>query len=117
MLENSFKIRPICLRNMKVSTLLLKRAASRGLTLAQIGQIICRPDDDDTEPSLLEQIVEKAQQQSVKVVAPKQGKIRKNHSFGSLIGASSNLLPRRSRLLSEESSNIEQLQPNGFSRA
>ena len=32
-----------------------------GLTLAQIGQILCRPDDDETVPSLLENIVSKAE--------------------------------------------------------
>ena len=36
-LESNFKIRPQCLRNIKISTLLLQRGASRGLTLAQIG--------------------------------------------------------------------------------
>ena len=46
---------------MKISTLLLQRGASKGLTLAQIGQVLCRPDEDDQEPSLLEKIVEKAQ--------------------------------------------------------
>jgi len=33
-LESTFKMRPVCLRNMKVSSLLLKRGAARGLTLA-----------------------------------------------------------------------------------
>jgi hypothetical protein len=61
MLESNFKIRPECLRNIKISTLLLKRGASRGLTLAQIGKILCRPDEDDSEPSLLEKIVKKAE--------------------------------------------------------
>ena len=46
---------------MKISSLLLQRGASRGLTLAQIGQVLCRPDEDDEEPSLLETIVDKAQ--------------------------------------------------------
>jgi len=45
---------------MKISSLLLKRAAAKGLTLAQIGQILCRPDDDDEALSLLEKIVDKA---------------------------------------------------------
>lgn len=64
MLESSFKFRPICLRNMKISTLLLQKGAANGLTLAQIGQLICRPDEDDTEPSTLEKIVMKAEQVS-----------------------------------------------------
>ena len=61
MIENNFKVRPECLRNLKISSLLLKRAASKGLTLTQIGQILCRPDDDEEAPSLLEKIVNKAQ--------------------------------------------------------
>jgi hypothetical protein len=35
--EKHFQVRPICLRNMKISTLLLQQAAQRGLTLAEIG--------------------------------------------------------------------------------
>ena len=46
---------------MKISSLLLQRGAAKGLTLAQIGQVLCRPDEDDQEPSLLEKIVDKAQ--------------------------------------------------------
>jgi len=61
MLEKNFNIRPECLRNMKISNILLKEGAMRGLTLAEICQILCRPDDDETIPSLLEKIVEKAQ--------------------------------------------------------
>ena len=60
MLEKNFNIRPECLRNMKISNILLKEGAMRGLNLAQICQILCRPDDDETIPSLLEKIVEKA---------------------------------------------------------
>ena len=37
MLETTFKFRPICLRNIKITTLLLKKAAESGLTLASIG--------------------------------------------------------------------------------
>jgi len=33
-LEKNFKVRPECLRNIKISTLLLKKAAAKGLTLA-----------------------------------------------------------------------------------
>ena len=36
-LESTFKIRPQCLRNMRISSLLLKKAAAAGLNLAQIG--------------------------------------------------------------------------------
>lgn len=46
-LEKTFKFRPQCLRNMRISSTLLKKGAEAGLTLAQIGQILCRPDDDD----------------------------------------------------------------------
>jgi len=60
LLENTFKFRPICLRNIRISSLLLQRGAMLGLNLAQIGQILCRPDEDDSQPSLLERIVDKA---------------------------------------------------------
>jgi hypothetical protein len=60
LIEKTFKFRPICLRNVRISTTLLKCAARAGLTLSQIGQILCRPDDDETVPSLLERIVEKS---------------------------------------------------------
>ena len=46
---------------MKITTLLLQRAAARGLNLVQIGEIFCRPDEDDSKPSLLELIVQKAE--------------------------------------------------------
>jgi hypothetical protein len=74
--EQSFNIRPICLRNMKCSGSLLKEAASKGLTLAQIGEILCRPDEDDEEESVLERIVNKATEcaasikaQSIKILS------------------------------------------------
>ena len=47
MLEETFKFRPQCLRNMRISSTLLKKGAEAGLTLTQIGQILCRPDEDD----------------------------------------------------------------------
>lgn len=34
LLESSFKIRPECLRNIKISSLLLQRGAARGLNLS-----------------------------------------------------------------------------------
>ena len=46
-LEKTFKFRPKCLRNMRISSTLLKKGAEAGLTLQQIGEILCRPDDDD----------------------------------------------------------------------
>jgi hypothetical protein len=67
MLTDNFRFRPECLRNMKVSCLLLKKAAGAGLTLAQIGKIICRPDLDDAELSPLEKIVKKAEELSAKL--------------------------------------------------
>lgn len=60
LLEETFKFRPQCLRNMRISSTLLKKGAEAGLSLAQIGQILCRPDEDDEQLSLLEQIVRKA---------------------------------------------------------
>jgi len=37
LLESKFKFRPECLRNIRISTTLLKKGAAAGLTLAQIG--------------------------------------------------------------------------------
>lgn len=34
LLEENFKFRPICLRNMRISSTLLKKSAEAGLTLA-----------------------------------------------------------------------------------
>lgn len=62
LIEKTFHFRPVCLRNIRISTSLLKSAAEEGLTLEQIGQILCRPDEDDSMPSLLEKIVQKARQ-------------------------------------------------------
>lgn len=59
-MESTFKFRPICLRNVRISSHLLQIGAKYGLTLAQIGQILCRPDEDETQLSLLERIVKKA---------------------------------------------------------
>jgi len=63
LLKSKLYMRPICLRNLKISTILLKRCAAQGLTLAQIGKILCRPDnyDDSKQLSYLEKIVEKAE--------------------------------------------------------
>ncbi len=47
MLERSLPFRTVCLRNAAVSTLLLKVGAKLKLNLAQIGKVLCRPDDDD----------------------------------------------------------------------
>ena len=60
MLERTFKLRPICLRNIKITQMLLKKGAAAGLTLADIGKILCWPDDDDEIPSILEKIVKRA---------------------------------------------------------
>jgi hypothetical protein len=60
LLENTFKFRPICLRNMRISNMLLIKGVEAGLTLAQIGEILCRPDDDSTVPSILEGLVKSA---------------------------------------------------------
>lgn len=54
LIEAKFNIRPICLRNMKISALLLQMAAAKGLTLAKISKILCRPDDSEEELSILE---------------------------------------------------------------
>lgn len=75
LLEETFKFRAICLRNMRISGTLLKRGAKAGLTLVQIGQILCRPDEDDTLPSILEQIVKKARHVA-NMMAQMQSKIK-----------------------------------------
>ena len=59
-LEKTFRFRPICLRNIRISSTLLQRGAKAGLTLAQIGALLCRPDEDDSKPSILEIIVDKS---------------------------------------------------------
>lgn len=114
MLESNFKMRPECLRNMKVSTLMMQRAAAKGMTLAEMSQIFCRPDDDDTEPSPLEKIVAKAQLQSEAPESPKPKGIRKNLSFNNLLTGSQ---PKRSRLMSQEVNLLEHLATdNGYNR-
>jgi hypothetical protein len=60
LLQSTFNFRPICLRNMRISSTLLQRGAAAGLNLEQIGQILCRPDDDETQLSLLERLIDKA---------------------------------------------------------
>ena len=55
---------------MRISSTLLKIGATEfGLSLAQIGSILCRPDDDDEEPSLLEQAVSDCEKHLVPVKA------------------------------------------------
>lgn len=54
MLQERLPFRLECLRNMRISTTLLKVGARMGLTLAQIGELLCRPDMDDAELSPLE---------------------------------------------------------------
>ena len=65
---------------MKCSGTLLKEAASRGFTLAQIGEILCRPDEDDQEESVLERIVRKSTEcaASIKV---KSNRIKTKHAL------------------------------------
>jgi len=58
MLEKKLGMSADDLRPMKISTTLLKKGAARGLTLHQIGQMVCR--EDLNEPSLLEKMVEEA---------------------------------------------------------
>ena len=60
LLDQTFHFRQICLMNARISTILLIEGARERLTLEQIGKILCRPDEDDTVPSLLERIVNKS---------------------------------------------------------
>jgi len=55
LLEKTLNFRPICLRNMRIAgTLLQMGACEFGLNLAEIGKILCRSDNDEETPSMLE---------------------------------------------------------------
>eukprot|EP00949_MAST-11_sp_MAST-11-sp1_P002122 g2122.t1 len=58
-LHKETAIPPTCTRNMIISTLLLKIGAARGLTIAEIAEIMCRAELD--VPSDLEVIVQRAE--------------------------------------------------------
>jgi len=58
-LSELVKIRDICLKNFRISNILLKKCAMNGLSLYDIGKILYRPEFEET-PSKLESIVEKA---------------------------------------------------------
>lgn len=64
LLDDSLNIRPICLRNMKISCTVLKNGASAGLTLGEIGKIWARTDDEGEVKSVMEVLVERAQRQA-----------------------------------------------------
>jgi len=55
-------VRPDCIRTMKISSTLLKKGIASGLTLYDIGSMVCRPAID--QPSTLERLFEKAAQES-----------------------------------------------------
>ena len=78
LLEKTFKFRPKCLRNMRISSTLLKKGAEAGLTLQQMSEILCRPDDDDEQPSILEQIVKRART-CANMMAQIQTRIKDSH--------------------------------------
>jgi len=61
-LEN-LGIRPECIRTMRISTTLLKKGAAAGLSLYQIGNMAARTVLE--EPSQLEKMFEKAQEQTL----------------------------------------------------
>lgn len=63
LLDRTFKFRPICLWNMRISNVLLKKSAWAGLTLAQIISIMCSDpyDEDENARSPLEDMVTKAE--------------------------------------------------------
>jgi hypothetical protein len=60
MLYNKLYIRPECLRVMRISSTLLKKAVKYGLTLYDIGDAVCRKNLD--EPSALEVMCNRAGQ-------------------------------------------------------
>jgi len=55
-------VRPECIRTMKISSTLLKKGIASGLTLYDIGSMACRTIID--QPSTLERLVEKADNES-----------------------------------------------------
>jgi hypothetical protein len=57
MLSERLPLRSVCLKNMRISGTLLKVGARMDLTLQQIGFILCRPDDDEEQLSILETLV------------------------------------------------------------
>ena len=75
-LDCTFNFRSIWLRNIRITGTLLKKGAQAGLTPFQICSILCRDDDfdDDPEPSLLETLVNKAQEMAKSI-----RKIRKSN--------------------------------------
>jgi len=60
-LERELGIRKECLKTMRISTTLLKKAVSHNLTLYDIGSIVCRKTLE--EPSQLEMMCKKAQEE------------------------------------------------------
>lgn len=61
LLEDQLNIRKECLRTMKISTTFLKKGAKHGLTLFEIGDMVCRRDV--SKPSELELMHDKAYDQ------------------------------------------------------
>lgn len=58
-LKEAMPFRDRCLRNLRISNILLKKGANAGLTLAQIGALLYRPGFDNS-PSVIEQVVAKS---------------------------------------------------------
>lgn len=63
MLQKELAIRPECIKTMKITTTLLKKAIDLNLTLYDIGLIICRKSSAPEEPSQLEKMCAKAKAQ------------------------------------------------------
>ena len=57
--QSGAKLRPVCVRNMRIMAQLLKFGADVGLSLAEIGSLMFRPDDEPEKESILEEIVQK----------------------------------------------------------
>lgn len=58
-LNEILPFRDKCLRNIRISTLLLKKGANSGLSLSQIGSIMYR-DGYEQNPSIIEQVIKKS---------------------------------------------------------
>jgi len=60
MLSKHFKFRDICLRNFRIAETVLKKGATAGLTLYEIGTLLYREDPDFSSP--IEEIIRKTEE-------------------------------------------------------
>lgn len=118
---------------MKISTLLLKKAAAANLNLSQIGQIICRPDLDDSELSPLERLIRRADELSAQTedvsTEPVDIELSANKSEGADVmhfrrgekfkltlgvGDGNPFIPSRARILTEDCTTLNFADKDSF---